>query len=348
MLAEHAGSPDRSEHPDSARSAERSPRGDRPTPMQDPRRRCGFHPNPACLWRIAGAASARQTMAAPLGRLGSLEVRLARKAGEIRRAQNFATTSSTRTDRPSPTPPPCWRGAMSMGSTASATIFSSSIMPPRCSVPLKKPPVVGTYRLLPQDMAERHGGSYTANEFDIGGLLAQHSSLRFLELGRSCVLPRYRNKRTVELLWHGIYAYVVQNGVNVMIGCASLDGTDPDALALPLSFLHHYAAAPEQWRATALPQRYVEMNRMPKETIDPKAALRAAAVDQGLSAARRRDRPGRCGGPAIRHHRRADHPAGVRDHHAPRHFDQPAARRKSGEHCHRRGLNPSPLLEIFG
>src|SRR5260221_710598 len=56
---------------------------------------------------------------------------------------------------------------------------------------------------------------------------------------------------------------------------ASLDGTDPKRLALPLSFLHHYALAPEQWRARALPGRYVEMNRMSKEAIDPKEALRA-------------------------------------------------------------------------
>jgi putative hemolysin len=60
-----------------------------------------------------------------------------------------------------------------------------------------------------------------------------------------------------------------------MFGCASLDGINPKQLALPLSFLHHYAAAPELWRTTALPERYVAMNRMPKEEIDPKAALRA-------------------------------------------------------------------------
>jgi putative hemolysin len=60
-----------------------------------------------------------------------------------------------------------------------------------------------------------------------------------------------------------------------MIGCASMDGIDPQALALPLSFLHHFARAPEAWRASALPQRHVEMNRMPKEAIDKRAALRA-------------------------------------------------------------------------
>jgi putative hemolysin len=98
--------------------------------------------------------------------------------------------------------------------------------------------------------------------------------LQFLELGRSCVLAPYRNKRTVELLWHGISGYLQQHPTDVMIGCASLDGTDPKQLAIPLSFLHHYARAPEEWRARALPERYVEMNRLSKETIDPKAALR--------------------------------------------------------------------------
>ena len=51
---------------------------------------------------------------------------------------------------------------------------------------------------------------------------------RFLELGRSCVLEPYRNKRTVELLWHGIWTYVLHHRIDVMFGCASLEGTDPE------------------------------------------------------------------------------------------------------------------------
>jgi putative hemolysin len=129
--------------------------------------------------------------------------------------------------------------------------------------------------LLRQPLAEEYGGFYTASEFDIGTLVARHSRLQFLELGRSCVMSAYRNKRTVELLWHGIHAYILQNQCDVMFGCASLDGTDPKRIALLLSFLHHYARAPERWRAQALPNRYVEMNRMSKESIDPKAALHA-------------------------------------------------------------------------
>ncbi len=138
-----------------------------------------------------------------------------------------------------------------------------------------KPKVVGTYRLLRQDVAELHQGFYTRGEYDIAPLLCAHSDLNFLELGRSCVLEPYRNKRTVELLWHGIWTYVLHYKIDVMIGCASLEGTNPQDLALPLSFLHHYAAAPAEWQARALPERFTQMDLLPKEAVDPKAALHA-------------------------------------------------------------------------
>jgi putative hemolysin len=47
------------------------------------------------------------------------------------------------------------------------------------------------------------------------------------------VLKPYRTKRTVELLWSGIWAYLQHHRIDAMFGCASFDGTDPDALALP-------------------------------------------------------------------------------------------------------------------
>lgn len=137
----------------------------------------------------------------------------------------------------------------------------------------KRPKVVGTYRLLRQDVAERNFGFYTSAEYDIDGIIAAHPGLRFLELGRSCVLKPYRNKRTVELLWHGIWTYILHHRIDVVLGCASLEGTDPARLAKELSFLHHFAAAPPEWRARAVPSRYVSMDRIPKDQIDAKAAL---------------------------------------------------------------------------
>ena len=208
-----------------------------------------------------------------LGRVGSLEVRLAQTAAEVRQAQKLRYRVFYQEGSAIPNP-----GRMFARRDVDAydAICDHLLVidhGARDTHP-GRPAVVGTYRLLRQSLAEDYGGFYTAGEFDIGGLIARHGNLQFLELGRSCVLPPYRNKRTVELLWHGIWSYVLQNRLDVMIGCASLDGTEPKQLALPLSFLHHYARAPEEWRARALPERYVEMNRMSKETIEPKAALR--------------------------------------------------------------------------
>lgn len=212
-----------------------------------------------------------------LGRIGPLEVRLAETHKDIKRAQRLrykvfyrdgnaiadAATMMARRDK----------DAFDKICEHLLVIDHAATHPMK--TPLRrKPPVVGTYRLLAHDVAVRHGGFYTDNEFDIASLLQRHPTQRFLELGRSCVLPPYRTKRTVELLWHGVWSYVRQNRFDVMIGCASLEGTDPDRLALPLSFLHHFARAPEEWRASALPHRHVDMNRIPKERINPKAALR--------------------------------------------------------------------------
>lgn len=134
--------------------------------------------------------------------------------------------------------------------------------------------VVGTYRLLRQSVAERNGGFYTQDEFDIAPLIARHSGLKFLELGRSCVLKPYRTKPVVELLWQGIWNYVRLYDLDVMLGCASLEGTDPQHHAMGLSFMAQNSSAPPEWQVSALPARRIEMNLLPPAKVDAKRALR--------------------------------------------------------------------------
>ena len=207
-----------------------------------------------------------------LGRVGQLEVRLAQSAAEVRQAQKLRYQVFYQEG--SAVASPARLLARRDIDSYDALCDHLLVIDHASQDASGRPAVVGTYRLLRQPVAEQYGGFYSAGEFDIAPLIARHRELQFLELGRSCVLAPYRNKRTVELLWHGIHAYVAQNDCHVLIGCASLDGTDPERLALPLSFLHHYAHAPEAWQARALPQRRVEMNRMPKESVNPKEALR--------------------------------------------------------------------------
>lgn len=131
--------------------------------------------------------------------------------------------------------------------------------------------VVGTYRFLRREHATIAGGFYTANEFDIG--LLQRRSGAIMELGRSCVDISYRDRSTMQLLWRGIAEYVMAHRIEVMFGCGSLSGTDPNRHALALSYLYYNHLAPEDLRVKALPERYIEMRRVNPETIDARRAL---------------------------------------------------------------------------
>ena len=214
---------------------------------------------------------------ASLGRIGSLEVRLARTVGEVKRAQElryrvFYEEMSAIADA---------RALVTRRDSDAYDAICDHILVIDHAALESKPfgksraKIVGTYRVLRQSVAERHDGFYSAGEYDLAPLLERRRGLEFLELGRSCVLPAYRGKRTVELLWQGIWAYVLRHRIDAMIGCASLEGTDPSRLALPLSFLHHNCAAAPDWRVRALPERYAAMDRIAPEAIDPRAALQA-------------------------------------------------------------------------
>jgi len=128
--------------------------------------------------------------------------------------------------------------------------------------------VVGTYRLIQREAAAKLGHFYSADEYDITPIM--NFPGRILELGRSCVDAAYRSRVAMQLLWRGIAAYVFHYQIDLMFGCASLHGTDPDALAADLTYLYHNHLAPPALRPRALPHRYVEMRRMSPGEIDIK------------------------------------------------------------------------------
>ncbi|MBC7280968.1 GNAT family N-acetyltransferase [Hoeflea sp.] len=135
--------------------------------------------------------------------------------------------------------------------------------------------IVGTYRLLRQEVAARHDGFYSQSEFDVMDLIGRNPDKRFLELGRSCVLREYRTRRTLEALWQGNWAYALGHDIDVMFGCASFPGDRPYAHALALSFLNQTAAANADWSVRAIAGRGLSMDMMPVEAINPRAAIAA-------------------------------------------------------------------------
>jgi putative hemolysin len=209
---------------------------------------------------------------AVLGRLGPLEVRLARDEAEIEAAQAvryrvFREEFGAHIGNPQDTEA---RDADRFDSACDhlLVIDNSLSGPPAARI-------VGTYRLLRQERAVEAGGFYSEQEFELRDLIAGHPDRRFLELGRSCVDPTYRSRRTIELLWQGIWAYINHYDIATMTGCASFPGVVPAAHAMALSYLAQNHRASGEWDVRAVPSRYRIMDLMPSEAVVEKAAVRA-------------------------------------------------------------------------
>ncbi|MBU2583551.1 MAG: GNAT family N-acetyltransferase [Alphaproteobacteria bacterium] len=214
------------------------------------------------------------------GRVGSLEVCLAESRDDIRQAQ--ALRYSVFYEEMSAVPSPTARMRRRDEDPYDAICDHLLVIDHDAGAGTgkwqrnRRPAVVGTYRVLRQAQAERSLGFYTQGEYDIAPLISRlRDAYTFIELGRSCVLKPYRNKRTVELLWHGLWTYVREHKVDVMIGCASFPGVDPEAHAIPLSFMYHNVLAPEKWRCRAHDHLHVAMDILPKDRVDAREALKA-------------------------------------------------------------------------
>ncbi len=84
--------------------------------------------------------------------------------------------------------------------------------------------IVGTYRILSPEAARSVGSYYSESEFDLTRLA--HLRPRTVEVGRSCIDPNYRSGAVISLLWAGLARYMLDNGHEYLIGCASIGMND--------------------------------------------------------------------------------------------------------------------------
>ncbi|MBA4193483.1 MAG: ornithine-acyl-ACP acyltransferase [Comamonadaceae bacterium] len=80
--------------------------------------------------------------------------------------------------------------------------------------------VVGTYRVLTPAQARRVGSTYSDTEFDLTRLRGVRE--RMVELGRSCVHADHRHGGVIMALWGALAGFMVNNRLDMMIGCASI------------------------------------------------------------------------------------------------------------------------------
>lgn len=135
--------------------------------------------------------------------------------------------------------------------------------------------IVGTYRIIDRDAAEKMGGFYTESEFNISKI--KRFSGNIAEMSRACVAKEYReNALVMRMLWAGLGEYVVRRKIMILFGVASWVGIKPVESAQAISYLYYNHLSPLSLRATVLSENFAEgvnpklsrMNILPKEFID--------------------------------------------------------------------------------
>jgi len=89
--------------------------------------------------------------------------------------------------------------------------------------------IVGTTRLLTDSNPDYGIGYYSETEFDLKSVLELPG--RFMEVGRTCIHPDYRNGSTIAVLWQGLARMMVLHDVDYLMGCASIPLDDGGATA---------------------------------------------------------------------------------------------------------------------
>ena len=141
--------------------------------------------------------------------------------------------------------------------------------------------IVGTYRIIDRNAAEKMGGFYTENEFNISKI--KNVGGNIAEMSRACVAREYReNALVMRLLWAGLGEYVMRRKIAVLFGVASWVGTKPVESAQAISYLYYNHLSPLGLRATVLSENFADgvnpklarMNILPREFIDEEDARR--------------------------------------------------------------------------
>ena len=80
--------------------------------------------------------------------------------------------------------------------------------------------IIGCTRILTAEAAQRAGGFYSQTEFDLTPVLDLPG--RFMEIGRTCIHPDYRSGAAINALWTGLAAFIAEQRIEYLIGCASM------------------------------------------------------------------------------------------------------------------------------
>jgi putative hemolysin len=131
--------------------------------------------------------------------------------------------------------------------------------------------LVCTYRFSQLKSGQDISESYSAQYYDLSRLKAFAGPM--VELGRFCIHPQITDPDIVRIAWAAMTQYVDANGIDMLFGCTSFSGTDPQAYLDSFTVLRDRHLAPSQWKPNSISDEIFHFNSILKSTIDVKKAM---------------------------------------------------------------------------
>lgn len=144
-----------------------------------------------------------------------------------------------------------------------------------------KDAIIGTYRIIDRQAAEKLGGFYSETEFDITKIKRRKGNIA--EMSRACIDREYReNPLVMSMLWMGLGEYIQRNKIQILFGMVTWFGGNPVDSAQALSYLYYNHLSPIGLRATldvnkmdqAINPKMTRMNILPRVFVDKDRAFR--------------------------------------------------------------------------
>lgn len=132
--------------------------------------------------------------------------------------------------------------------------------------------LVCCFRLLPMRTGSEIGESYSAQFYGLDAL--RDFTGPMVEMGRFCIHPEVEDADILRVAWGAMTQYVDENGVEMLFGCSSFQGTEADTYLDAFDMLTERHLAPLRWLPRVKAPRVFRFAERLRRPFDRKVAMR--------------------------------------------------------------------------
>ncbi len=133
--------------------------------------------------------------------------------------------------------------------------------------------LVATFRCLRLGSGAEIGETYSAQYYDLDRLAVYQKPM--VEMGRFCIAPGQSDPDILRAAWGAMTTLVDQEGVELLFGCSSFQGTDAQAYADAFAMLSQKHLAPKRWLPRIKAPNVFKFAQRFRRKPDPMKALKS-------------------------------------------------------------------------